>query len=160
MFAARVGDLASAKLLVAAGANVDDADAWGVSATTLAAHSDFGDVVEFLLEKGANPNAAASGFTALHEAIMHRNEKVVRALLEHGANANAPLLTWTPDRRSAKDLNLRRTWWEPLLSGWLRASPNRVSCACFSNMAPIRCLCSMANTSWKAEAPDLRNAPM
>jgi ankyrin repeat protein len=36
MFAARVGDLESAKLLVAAGANVNDADAWGVSATTLA----------------------------------------------------------------------------------------------------------------------------
>src|SRR3984957_705405 len=30
MFAARVGDLASAKLLVEAGANVNDADAWGV----------------------------------------------------------------------------------------------------------------------------------
>ena len=39
MFAARVGDLASAKLLVAAGANVNDPDAWGVSATVLAAHS-------------------------------------------------------------------------------------------------------------------------
>ena len=45
MFAARVGDLASAKLLVAAGANVNDADAWGVSATTLAAHSGFTDLV-------------------------------------------------------------------------------------------------------------------
>ena len=42
MFAARAGDLASARLLVAAGANVNDADAWGVSATMLAAHSGFG----------------------------------------------------------------------------------------------------------------------
>ena len=58
MFAARVGDLASAKLLVAAGANVNDADAWGVSATVLAAHSGFGELVEFLLEQGADPNAA------------------------------------------------------------------------------------------------------
>ena len=33
MFAARVGDLSSAALLLAAGANVNDADAWGVSAT-------------------------------------------------------------------------------------------------------------------------------
>jgi len=33
MFAAREGDFASAKLLVAAGANVNDVDAWGVSAT-------------------------------------------------------------------------------------------------------------------------------
>src|SRR4029077_7302627 len=64
MFAARVGDLASAKLLVAAGANVNDADAWGVSATVLAAHSGYRDIVEYLLDKGADPNAATAGFTA------------------------------------------------------------------------------------------------
>jgi ankyrin repeat protein len=105
MFAARAGDLASAKLLVAAGANVNDADAWGISATVLAAHSGYGELVEFLLEKGADPNAAAAGFTALHEAIMRRDEKTVRALLAHGANPNAPLRTWTPTRRSSKDFN-------------------------------------------------------
>jgi len=103
MFAARVGDLASAKLLVAAGANVNDTDAWGVSATTLAAHSDFRDVAEFLLEKGADPNAAGAGFHALHNAIMHRDEKLVASLLEHGADPNAVLRTWTPNRRSASD---------------------------------------------------------
>ena len=59
MFAARVGDVASATLLVAAGADVNDADAWGVSATVLAAHPGHGDLVEFLLENGADPNAAA-----------------------------------------------------------------------------------------------------
>lgn len=105
MFAARVGDLASAKLLVAAGANVNDADAWGVSATSLAAHSGYGEVVEFLLEKGADPNAAKPGFSALHEAIMRRDEKMVSALLAHGADANAPLRTWTPTRRSSGDFN-------------------------------------------------------
>jgi ankyrin repeat protein len=96
MFAARVGDLASAKLLVAGGANVNDADAWGISATSLAAHSGYRDVVEFLLDKGADPNAAAPGFAALHEAIMRRDEKMVSVLLDHGADANAPLKTWTP----------------------------------------------------------------
>src|SRR5579864_3882100 len=105
MFAARVGDLASAKLLVAAGANVNDADAWGVSATVLAAHSDFEELVEFLLEKGADPNLAGAGFTALHEAIMRRDEKMVAALLAHGADPNAPLRTWTRTRRSSKDYN-------------------------------------------------------
>jgi ankyrin repeat protein len=105
MFAARVGDLTSAKLLVAAGANVNDADAWGVSATVLAAHSGFGELVEFLLEKGADPNAAKAGFTALHEAIMRRDEKTVSALLAHGADPNAPLRTWTPTRRASKDFN-------------------------------------------------------
>jgi ankyrin repeat protein len=105
MFAARVGDLASARLLVAAGANVNDADAWGVSATVLAAHSGYGELVEFLLEKGADPNAAAAGFTALHEAIMRRDEKTVTALLSRGADPRAPLRTWTPTRRSSKDFN-------------------------------------------------------
>jgi uncharacterized protein len=105
MFAARVGDLESARLLVAAGANVNDADAWGVSATTLAAHSGFTDLVAFLLDKGADPNAAGPGFTALHEAIMRRDEKMVGALLDHGADANLPLKTWTPTRRSSHDYN-------------------------------------------------------
>ena len=105
MFAARAGDIESAKLLVAAGANVNDADAWGVSATTLAAHSGYGDLVEFLLAKDADPNAAPAGFTALHEAIMRRDEKMVAALLAHGANPNTPLKTWTPTRRSSHDLN-------------------------------------------------------
>jgi uncharacterized protein len=105
MFAARVGDLDSARLLVAGGANVNDADAWGISATTLAAHSGFTDLVGFLLDRGADPNAAPNGFNALHEGIMRRDEKMVGALLDHGADANATLKTWTPTRRSSHDYN-------------------------------------------------------
>ena len=120
LFAARAGDLHSAKLLVAAGANVNDADAWGVSATTMAAHSGFGDLVDFLLDKGADPNAAPAGFTALHAAIVRRDERMVGSLLGHGANPNTPLRTWTPTRRSSKDYNF-----EPPLVGatpyWLAA---------------------------------------
>lgn len=120
LFAARVGDLASARLLVAAGANVNDEDAWGITPTVLAAHSGFADVVEFLLEKGANANADKPGFTALHEAIMRRDEKLVKILLDHGADANAPVRTWTPTRRTSRDFNF-----EPELVGatpfWLAA---------------------------------------
>src|SRR5579862_8451295 len=105
MFAARVGDFESAKLLLAAGANVNDADAWGVSATVLAAHSDYRELVEFLLDKGADPNLVNAGFSALHEAIMRRDEQLVAALLAHGADPNAPLRTWTPTRRSSHDFN-------------------------------------------------------
>jgi len=105
LFAARVGDLESTKLLVAAGANVDDADAWGVSAVTLAAHSGFDEVVEFLLEKGADPNAMKAGFAPIHEAIMRRDEAMVASLLDHGADPNATLQTWTPTRRSSDDWN-------------------------------------------------------
>ncbi len=120
LFAARSGDLASAKILVAAGAKVNDADAWGVTATVLAAHSGYRDLVEFLLEKGADPNLAEAGFSALHNAIMHRDEPMVAALLAHGANPNTPLRTWTPTRRSSRDFHF-----PPVLIGatpfWLAA---------------------------------------
>ena len=105
LFAARVGDLASAKLLLAAGANVNDKDAWGVSAMVLAAHSGFTEMVEYLLDQGADANAIGPGFTALHEAIMRRDVTMVKALLDHGANPNTPLQTWTPERRSSADFN-------------------------------------------------------
>jgi ankyrin repeat protein len=120
MFAARVGDLASAKLLVASGANVNDQDAWGISVVTLAAHSGFLDLVEFLLDQGADPNTSAAGFTPLHEAIMRRDEPLVRTLLAHGADPRARLQTWTPTRRQSSDLHF-----EPELVGatpfWLAA---------------------------------------
>jgi ankyrin repeat protein len=76
-----------------------------VSATTLAAHSGHADVVEFLLDKGADPNAARAGFAALHAAIMRRDERMVGALLNHGADPNLKLQTWTPTRRSSDDFN-------------------------------------------------------
>src|SRR5262249_27125439 len=105
MFAVRVGDLASATLLVDAGANVDDRDAWGVSTTALAAHAGYREIVEFLLERHADPNAAQAGFSPLHAAIMRRAEGMVRALLAHGADPNAPVRGWTPTRRSSKDFH-------------------------------------------------------
>jgi ankyrin repeat protein len=105
LFAARSGDLESASLLVTAGANANDADAWGVSALVLAAHSGFRDLVEFLLDAGADPNQAEAGFTALHAAIMRRDEPMVASLLARGADPNAPLHTWTPTRRSSRDWN-------------------------------------------------------
>jgi ankyrin repeat protein len=108
--AARSGDLESARMLVAAGATVNDEDAWGVSATTVAAHSGFSDLVEFLLEKGADPNASKAGFAALHAAILRRDETSVSALLARGADANAPLRVWTPTRRSSDDFHFHPAW--------------------------------------------------
>ena len=103
MFAARYGDAVSARLLVEAGANASDHDAWGVSATTLAAFSGHGDIARYLLEKGADPNNDKPGFTALHCAIMRRDELTVAALLARGANPNVAVKAWTPTRRSSDD---------------------------------------------------------
>lgn len=110
LFAARVGDLESARLLVSAGANVNDVDAWGVSATVLAAHSGFGELTEFLLTKGADPNSSGAGFTALHAAILQRDHVSIKSLLAHGADPNATLRVWTPTRRSSDDFHFHPAW--------------------------------------------------
>jgi ankyrin repeat protein len=119
-FAARVGDLSSARMLVNAGADIDDADARGASVMVLAAHSGFVDLVEFVLDEGADPNAAEAGFSALHLAIMRRDENLGRQLLDHGADPNGRITNWTPTRRASADWNIH-----PALIGatpfWLAA---------------------------------------
>lgn len=103
LFAARAGDLESAKLLVAGGANVNDEAAYGISAAVLATHSGNVELLRFLLDKDANPNASAAGYTALHAAILRGNPQAVAVLLEHGAAANAKLEASTPVRRESQD---------------------------------------------------------
>ena len=110
LFAARVGDLASAKLLAAAGADVNDAAPRGTSAVVVAAHSGHGGVAAFLLEQGADPNSAGAGYTALHAAILRRDAPLVRALLDHGADPDAAVLRSTPVRRDAVDFYLHPSW--------------------------------------------------
>jgi len=105
LFAARAGDIESARLLINADANVNDADAWGVSAVTYAAFSGYRELVDLLLANKADPNAAPAGFSALHVAILRRDDALALSLLSNGANPNTPLTTWTPTRRSSKDLH-------------------------------------------------------
>jgi uncharacterized protein len=129
LFAVRVGDLESTRLLIAAGANPNDALADGMSALTLAAYNGQASVAVELLEKGANPNDATIGFTALHAAILRADSNrslspgltvlvekayrgpanaidLVKALLAHGADPNARMTRGTPLRRQTADYNL------------------------------------------------------
>ncbi len=117
MFAARAGALDSARILLEAGANVNDtpeADGMGDgSALVVASASGHEEFALFLLEKGADPSATDGyGITALHWAMQkglralvggrssatdrfwyHPNmPELVRALLAKGADPNARIV--------------------------------------------------------------------
>jgi uncharacterized protein len=107
LFAARVGDVESAKLLLAAGANVNDSLPDGASALIVAAHSGHGELGALLLEKGADPNLAEVGYTALHAAINRSDLGLVKALLAHGADPSIRVAKGSPARRDSNDFQLQ-----------------------------------------------------
>ena len=124
LFAARSGDLESARLLVAAGADVHDTVADGNTALNIAAHSGHASLAAFLLDEGADPNAAPLGYTALHAAVLRGTLRdrgvpnddpgagvpLVLALLEHGADPNPRLTKGTPVRRWSHDFAFMDRW--------------------------------------------------
>ena len=67
-FAARVGDVETARLLIARGLAVNETGPDRVHALPYAALSGQDAFALFLLEQGADPNATLSGVTALHAA--------------------------------------------------------------------------------------------
>lgn len=103
LFAARQGGLDIAWRLVAAGADVNDAAASGTSALVVAAHSGHTALAAFLLEQGADPNAAEAGYSALHVATLRGDETLAAALLARGADPNAPIRRGSPGRRNSPD---------------------------------------------------------
>jgi ankyrin len=110
LFAARQGDIETAKLLLAAGANVNDATPDNTSVLVFAAHSNQGAFAAYLLDQGADPNANASGYTALHAAVLRGDLALVKALLAHHADPNARLVRGTPVNRDSKDYVLNPAW--------------------------------------------------
>ena len=59
--------------------------------------------------RAPGPNAAQSGYTALHAAVLRSDLPLVKALLAHGANPNLPITKGTPLRRDTTDFNLPAT---------------------------------------------------
>ena len=112
LFAAQQGDVESARILLEAGADVNETTPEGLSVLLVAIDSGHESLARFLVEKGANPNAAdSSGLTALHYALLkglsiiqglrfritdpmtpylyRRNmAELVKVLLAHGAKPN------------------------------------------------------------------------
>jgi ankyrin repeat protein len=99
IFAAQTGDVESTRLLLAAGASVNDSSADGNSALVTATFAGHGPVSAVLIESGADLNAAGAGYSALHAAALRGDLATTRALLAKGANANARLTKGSPVRR-------------------------------------------------------------
>jgi uncharacterized protein len=105
VFAAREGDLESARILVTAGADVNQTTQYGWTALLTATQNRHYALGTFLLERGANPNIAnKGGWTPLYLATDNRNIEggdypvrpgdldhldFIKTLLAHGADVNA-----------------------------------------------------------------------
>ncbi len=102
LMAARNGRIENARLLLDAGADVNEQMPTGESALVLASFSDQGRFAAYLLERGADPNSADAGYTALHTAVSRGDAELVKALCAHGADPNSRL---TKGSRLQRNLN-------------------------------------------------------
>ncbi len=87
LFAAQNGDVETAKVLLAAGADANEPNQEYGNPLVVAAASEHEDLALFLLEKGANPNVAdAYGITPLHYSV----QSGLRALTGYSYDGNRP----------------------------------------------------------------------
>ena len=106
LFAVRAGRIEAVEALLAAGAEAGETGADGTSALVIAAANAHWELGARLLDAGADPNAAAQGWPALHQVVRTRNLNIgffphpeptgrlsslefARLLLERGADPDA-----------------------------------------------------------------------
>jgi ankyrin repeat protein len=122
LYAARDGRLDSAKVFVAAKADVSQTEANGITPLLMAITNDHVDVARYLLDQGAAVNAADWwGRTPLWAAVELRDRdlgrnsehdidrgaalELVKTLIERGADVNARIKEYPPIRRWVMPLN-------------------------------------------------------
>jgi ankyrin repeat protein len=114
VFAAREGDLESARSLLDAGADVNQTTAYGWTALLTATQNRYYTLGKYLLERGADPNIAnKGGWSPLYIATDNRNIEggdyptrkpdmdhlaYITLLLDHGADANLRMNSSTETR--------------------------------------------------------------
>ncbi len=108
------GDVAQAKQLLAAGADVKARNAYGVTAMQLAADASNTELIRLLLKAGADPNSPnPEGETALHLVARAGNVEAAKLLLKAGAEVDpresfggqTPLM-WAAARRHPEMVEL------------------------------------------------------
>jgi len=117
LFAVRAGHSGAVRALLDAGASVNETVSDGTSALVLAILNAHFELAAMLLDRGADPNADAQGWTALHQLAWTRRPNfgrpppppiptgnldsfdLAKALLAHGADPNAR------EKREPKDNN-------------------------------------------------------
>ena len=114
IYAARSNDIDCVKVLLAAGADVNEVSGYGWSPLLVATQNRYYQLGAFLLERGANPNLAnKGGWTPLYLATDNRNIEngdypvrrgdmdhldFIKLLLDKGANVNARVKDSTETR--------------------------------------------------------------
>jgi ankyrin repeat protein len=129
LFAVQLGQQNAVGALLEAGANVNDTLPDGTSALVLATQNGHWELGAFLIDRGADVNAARQGFAALHQVVRIRRTNIgflpppvgkgsmssldlIKKLLASGADVNAPM---TRDFRDGYRNRLNRVGATPFL---------------------------------------------
>ena len=130
LFAVREAALECVKILVAAGADVNQTSVDGSAPLLVAAQNGLYDVAAYLLDHGANPNQTnEKGWSPLYLAVKNRNHETtavpapssvgslefIQLLLQHGADPNVRIKTETEVHQAMTAVWLKEAGATPLL---------------------------------------------